>query len=137
MNQAIPVLSLVIAVLAVIVGPFVSWRIAKRQIVAPMRQAWINDLRKNLARLLGSASFYSAAGVDGGDPAEYRQLSIVQQEIELTINPKESEHQLLVIQIAQMMKSVSQNDNKQFIGLRRTVVETAQKIFKTEWNRVK
>jgi len=65
MDQVIPILSLVVAALAVFVGPLVSWFVAKRQvgsslaltdkqiraslgaatnkqIIAPMRQAWIN-----------------------------------------------------------------------------------------------
>jgi len=67
MERAIPILSLVVAALAVFVGPAISLRIAKRQIrassalannqlrsaldagnkqiTAPMRQAWINSLR--------------------------------------------------------------------------------------------
>jgi hypothetical protein len=58
---AIPILSLVVAALAVFVGPIISWRIAKRQvtanfatsnkqIIAPMRQAWINNLRDLLSK---------------------------------------------------------------------------------------
>jgi uncharacterized protein YneF (UPF0154 family) len=53
----IPILSLVVAVIAaVFVGLYVSWRVAQRQfrvnlaiatkqLVAPMRQAWINNFR--------------------------------------------------------------------------------------------
>jgi hypothetical protein len=137
MNLAIPILSLVIAALAVIVGPFVSWRVANRQIIAPMRQAWINELRKNLARLLGSASFYLAAGVDTGDAKEYKQLVEIQQEIELTINPREEQHKELVDRIAVMMKAMVTRDKERFIEIQRDVVKRAQSILKTEWNRVK
>jgi uncharacterized protein YneF (UPF0154 family) len=66
MNQidpaVIPVLSLVVALLAVFVGPFVSWKVVKKQIesssrtarqqmLGPMRQAWINELRELIAEV--------------------------------------------------------------------------------------
>ncbi len=65
MDKSIPVLSLIVAALAVFVGPLISWLVAKRQlasslevankqIIAPMRQAWINDLRDLLAELTSS-----------------------------------------------------------------------------------
>ena len=49
MDNAIPILSLIVAALAVFVGPFISWFVAKsqlassleianKQIIAPMRQ---------------------------------------------------------------------------------------------------
>lgn len=66
MNDSIPVLSLIVAALAVFVGPIISWRVAKRQIesssavankqiIAPMRQAWINSLRDAMAELASRA----------------------------------------------------------------------------------
>jgi uncharacterized Tic20 family protein len=62
MKEIIPILSLITAILAVFVGPLISWRITKRQIasslkaankqiVAPMRQAWINSLRDMIAEI--------------------------------------------------------------------------------------
>lgn len=72
-EKAIPILSLVVAALAVFVSPLVSWLVARRQfkntleltqrqinsslavankqIIAPMRQKWINDLRDLVAEL--------------------------------------------------------------------------------------
>jgi hypothetical protein len=62
-------MSLIIAALAVFVGPLVtlrigrkqielSRRIASKQVVAPMRQAWINTFREKLAELTGNAFHY-------------------------------------------------------------------------------
>jgi hypothetical protein len=66
MKEIIPILSLITAILAVFVGPLISLRITKRQIasslnaankqiVAPMRQAWINSLRDMIAEISSSA----------------------------------------------------------------------------------
>ena len=75
MDKTIPVLSLVVAALAVFVGPLISWLVAKhqvasslevanKQIIAPMRQAWINSLRDLLAELTSSALHYHVAGFE-------------------------------------------------------------------------
>ncbi len=68
MNQTpwLPVLSLIVAALAVFVGPFVtawvarvqmraSLRAANKQIVGPMRQQWIEALRDLIAELSSEA----------------------------------------------------------------------------------
>ena len=140
MNQAIPILSLVIAALAVIVAPLVSLRVTKWQILAPMRQAWINALRQNVTRLLGSASYLHASGVNLQDPnvaKELKELAIVQQEIQLTINPGEHDHQLLVDKIAATMKALVARDNDEFIRSHQEAVKTAQSIIKEAWEKVK
>jgi hypothetical protein len=137
--QAIPILSLVVAMLAVIVGPLVQWRIAKRQIVDPMRQAWINELRKMLSKLLGTTSYFMARGVDiAQDSNDLRELAEIQQEIVLTLNPREDDHRLLMEKIRMMAQAVFMApDRDQFVQLHGEVTELAQTILKREWNRVK
>lgn len=77
-----PVLSLVVAALAVFVVPLISWLITKRQlasllevankqIIAPMRQAWINNLRDLVAELTSSALHYYVAGFEERTDEEY------------------------------------------------------------------
>lgn len=71
----IPILSLVVAALAVFFGPIISWRTATRQlranlevsnkqIIAPMRQAWINNLRDLLSEITSNALHYHVAGFE-------------------------------------------------------------------------
>lgn len=78
----IPILSLAVAVLAVFVGPLLSQRVARRQVVsslevankqiiAPMRQVWINNLRNLLAELASSALHYYVAGYEDRTDEEY------------------------------------------------------------------
>lgn len=63
------ILSLIVAILAVFIGPIISLRIARRQVcssleiankqvIAPMRQAWINNLRDLISELTSSALHY-------------------------------------------------------------------------------
>src|SRR6201998_3579529 len=95
LNALIPVLSLVIALLAVFVGPLVtlrigrkqieiSRRIANKQIVAPMRQAWINTFREKLAELTSRALHYHDLrpnGEAGKTEKELRSLTQLKHKI--------------------------------------------------------
>ena len=86
LTSALPFLSLLVAALAVVVGPFISIRIAKnqnannlrianKQIIAPVRQAWINDLRILLADVAGKCAHYWASGYEDRTDAEYQYIT--------------------------------------------------------------
>lgn len=150
MNQAIPIVSLIIAVLAVLFGPLVilkigrkqielSRRIASKQIVAPMRQAWINNLREKLAELSSSAHHYWNAGFEERKDEEYKRLTQLEEEIKLLINPTEEDHKELVDTIRQMLSALERGtrDAEEFFAAREKTTTLGQKIFKTEWSRIK
>ena len=118
----LPVGSLVIAALAVFVGPWVSARATERQvsasvlstdkqiraglvsankqIEAPMRQAWINSLREKVADVLSTSWWYYVSGEDPTGPDKdglagsrvEKRLRFVIQEIELMLNLGETDH---------------------------------------------
>lgn len=152
-NQVIPILSLIVAVLAVFVGPFVtlklgrkqielSRRIASKQIVAPMRQAWINTLREKLAELTGSAFHYwntRLVGTDELKDEEQKRLTQLEHEMELLINPTEEDHRELLDAIREMLGVMERNKGGEgkFTSAREKTTMLGQKIFKTEWNRIK
>ena len=155
LSQLIPVLSLIIAALAVFVGPLVtlrigrkqielSRRVASKQIVAPMRQAWINTFREKLAELTGSAVHYwynrplGAETKELGDE-EQRRLTQLEHEIELFINPTEEDHKELLEAIRQMILVLERGSEEKgrFNPAREKATMLGQKIFKTEWNRIK
>lgn len=149
-SQLIPVLSLAIALLAVFVGPFVSWlitrrqlesaqRLANKQIVAPMRQAWINQLRKLVAELSSSANHYFVAGFEHRTDAEYKRLTELQQEIILMVNPTEEAHRQLLQAIGCMLEALDRGkgQDRHFVTEVEKITNLAQRIFKEEWNRVK
>ena len=113
----IPTLSLIVAALAVFVGPIISWSIAQRQIrassalasdqirssleasnkqiIAPMRQTWINNLRDLLAELTSSALHYYVAGFEDRTEEEYQRVSLLESKVRLMLNAKEDDHQRL------------------------------------------
>lgn len=149
-NLVIPILSLVVAILAVFVGPIItlklgtkqtelSRRIASKQIVAPMRQAWINNFREKLAELMSSALHYWNAGFENRKDEEYKRLGHLEAEILLTINPTETDHKELLAAIRQMMLALERgaNDFSRFSTAFERVTSLGQKIFKTEWDKIK
>ena len=93
------------ALVAVIVAPFVSYHAGKRQMLGPMRQAWINDLRDNLSLYISLISinrWHVLPSVD--EPKEVRELKVredrekeqeaarLREKILLLLNPNEVEH---------------------------------------------
>ena len=161
MNNVIPVLSLVVAALAVFVGPLVAWLVTKRQltssvvladrqiqvslsvankqIIAPMRQAWINTLRDLLAELTSSAFHYHVAGFEERTDEEYQRLTLLEYKVAMMLNPMEDDHKRLEQLIRQLISALERGREaeKGFPDLHQAVVTLSRQIFKREWNVVK
>jgi hypothetical protein len=150
----ISILSLIVAALAVFFGPLISWRIAKRQIessaevankqiIAPMRQKWIIDLRDLVAELTSSTLHYFTAGHDFKGYDNLQRLTFLESKIQLMLNPNEEDHQKLEWMIRDMMKALQalqRGDEKRradFIATHPEVIKLSRQVFKREWNRVK
>ena len=150
-NSILPVLSLVVAGIAVFVGPCISWLVAKRQIentlkisnkqvVAPIRQNWINELRVLLAELTGKSSHYWASGYEDREDSEYRHITELESKLALYINANEDDHIALLKVAKEMVAAINSSNTPQdkiFWGAHSKTVELAQKILKREWERVK
>ena len=102
MVSLIPVLSLVVAALAVFFGPMLSLHVARRQvtsslevankqITAPMRQAWINSLRDLLAELT-SVGIVAVPEDQTHAATRLDRMTHLQYKILLMLNPKEQDH---------------------------------------------
>lgn len=150
MDKIIPILSLVVAAVAVFVGPLISRRIARRQImsslevankqiIAPMRQAWINGLRDLLAELASSAHHYFVAGFEERTDEEYRRLSLLEHKIQLMLNPKEEDHRNLEQLIRTMIAALDRGKEggNDFVDTHPMVMKLSREVLKREWDRVK
>lgn len=151
-DKYLPVFSLVIAALAVFVGPMVSSRMANRQleatialskknIVSPIRQNWINELRKILAELTTTcAYFWTETNEEEREKYHLKVRSLIGH-LELYINPKEAEHKDLLQNVIRMERSMFGKDQpdhiSDFWAAHRATVEQSQKVLKIEWERVK
>lgn len=150
MEQAVPILSLIVALLAVFVGPLVSWLITKRQlesaeriaarhIVSPMRQTWVTELRQRISELAGSALHYFFAGFEDRSDAEYRRLTQLEQEVTLMLSPEAPEHQALMLAIREMLRALSggKEHDDAFIAAHAHVTRLGRDVLRAEWRRVK
>lgn len=159
LDHAVPILSLLTALLAVFVGPLVSLKIAERQleitrrqiesaqrvavkqVVAPMRQVWINTLRERISAACAEAEYccytLSLGQTIPNFPSRARKLYRLQKEITLILNPLEDDHKLLIAHISKMLGCVQRRDPNSFPEALRETMGLTQKILKTEWNRVK
>jgi cell division protease FtsH len=116
-----------------------QWQTAFGKLIAPMRQAWINELRKEVAELSSSALHYFETGHEDRKDEEYKRLTELELEIILTVNPRENDHLYLLATIREMMDALERekgNEN-QFMGTHKKMMEVARAILNTEWNRVK
>jgi hypothetical protein len=148
----IPVLSLLVAALAVFVSPLVSWIVTKRQIeaaqqlaitqfLAPMRQGWINELRSVLTELLASAVHYHFAAAGERKVSDYRRITELVHRLELMLNLNEQLHKDLVADIGLIGTSLdverTPEIDERFLAAHARAREHARAILKAEWNRVK
>ncbi len=148
----IPILSLIVAALAVFVGPIISWRVSTRQliatlevsnkqIIAPMRQKWINDLRDIFSEITSSALHYYVAGFEDRTDQEYQHLTHLQYKVILMLNPREGDHKQLEKLIAQMINMLAQGWSKkldtEFSACHKQVIALSRDVLKREWDRVK
>ena len=154
-------LSLIVAILAVIVSPAVSWCIARQQvrssleksrqqvrssleiankgIVKPMRQAWIDKLRELLAEFASSTRHYWAAGFEDRTDEEYRHLTLLETRIQLMLNPNESDHCDLESLVHRMVRELDHGPGGRgkYPDLHPEMIALSRKILKREWDRVR
>ncbi len=142
----ISVLSLMVALAALFLGPF----FAHRKTVAEMRQAWINQLRDAVAELLSLSTAPEVTlctrdrDVDASmEP--YSTLMLLENKIELLLNPEREQHRVLIActhdLISLLHKTERELSEDQFIDrkadLELSITSATQQIIRREWTRTK
>lgn len=164
-KDLVPVISATTALVAVAVSPFVSWKIAKRQInasnVSSKRQVWIDELRKDVAEALALLSRIEELKRPNPELTPQEQLDVFDKrmeaqlraiellmQIKLRLNPNEQDHNDLVKAFQSLNNASSdpqpgetEEDRRrlqaEFASARDNVLAVTQKILKSEWNRVR
>lgn len=139
-------LAMLVSLAAVIVGPVANSRIARRQIISPMRQKWINELRDLMSTLLSKCRLAVIMTEAGGLLEESKpnvellsEILFLEQKLELMLNPNESDHKILVTAVGAITDSVQHGaKNVVEFGQKLSDASTCCKsILKREWERVK
>jgi hypothetical protein len=142
----VQVLSLTIALAAVIVGPVVSLRIARAEIRATVlsanRQAWINILRDELSGYVAAVS-EAALYLADSHPNDYEVGRLLMKEVTkhrlrvlLLLNPAEEEHELLLGHVTSLMDAATVT-GCDIDALVDPLVRQSRVVLKSEWNRAK
>ena len=140
----VSLLPLLISVLAVTIGPLVALRISKKQIVSPIRQKWIDDLRELISEYLSVCEGLIVLGKDDMlnqevmDENLYKRLLLLEQKLKLKLNPNEEMHQELLEIIHLLTDGVHQGVTNilQFGGWLKGATEITRKILKEEWQKI-
>jgi len=135
-SELITLISLAIAFVALFVAPFVNLRNSKRQVIAPMRQAWINSLREKTSEFISIVCIERLL-VENGKPDQdrYQRLQLLKTSIELHINAGEDDHIELVRQLSSIIKDYH---DCIFTGEKnKTLIKLCQNILSDEWKATK
>ncbi|MGH8540407.1 MAG: hypothetical protein ACRETW_07880 [Stenotrophobium sp.] len=152
MTEVIALVSALTAFAAVVLAPLVSLYNEKKkiaaQVVSSNRQLWINALRDDLAHFVTeirhiAAALAANAITEKEAIARYGAMTICEERIKLRLNPAETEHNELVRLMGAASTRLQGAINKRQSMAQELdtaadrIVEEAQRILKSEWNRVK
>ncbi len=144
-SEIISFLAMLVSLTAVIVGPIVTFKVAKRQIVSPIRQKWIDELRELISEYLSECEKLLVLGEDGilnkeeTNEEVFTRLLYIEQKLKLMLNPNEKRH----IELLEVVKEITEEIHHgvgniiDFGGKLSGATEISQKILKEEWVRVK
>lgn len=145
-------MSALTALASAVIGPIVTIRSTQRQlevqsllvskqIVAPLREAWISSLREKLAEISSIAWDY---GQPVGEQKERkastedrRRAFLLQDEIELLLHPGEELHDALLKSIKEMIEACEEEDQEQLSRAYATMMQRGQQVLGSEWQKVK
>ena len=139
---------MLVSLVAVVAGPVVTFKIAKRQIVSPIRQKWIDELREIISEYLsqceqllvfGEDALLNTNGIDNEKQKIYTRLLYLEQKLKLMLNPKEQEHNDLLNIISIITDEINHGVSNIIIfgNNIKSATTISQKILKIEWQRVK
>jgi hypothetical protein len=125
-----------VAILAVFIGPFVSLRVANKQITAPMLQIWTNALRDLLAEFIATADQYAYEPEKLTDEAHYH-LSLLEYRIRFMLNLEHDDHRKLDAVIRQIasLRGTDFSMSNEFEDLRSTAIKWSREVLKRHWDR--
>lgn len=116
----------------------VQRHVANRQIVAPMRQAWINSLRDLLAEIFARSDEYRLKDSNVRSMDEFMPIGVMENRLRLLINPFEVDHQHLVEGIRVMLAEAREDSRSgAYWDEKEKLITLAQAVLKAEWNRTK
>lgn len=155
--QSTQLWSMIIALAAVIVGPFVSFFIAKRTIQTQLliaeqsvkadvlssnRQDWINRLRDNVSEYLGMVVFLADKDIPTDKFEDLiGKCFVTRARILLMLNPDKPDHVLLSDLLGDLAEFARKPfdivNGRTWAEARQNTIDVTRRILKREWENVK
>ncbi len=147
-KDIISLVALSIAFLALFIAPWINAKNSKRQVIAPMRQAWINAFRDKVSEFISiisverthitpsnSDSEDRKVAAHKEDRERYERLNFLSISVMLHINPKEKKH----LELVELLRTIQlgYHDNKDTANDSVHLVKLCQQILKDEWEATK
>jgi hypothetical protein len=145
-SETVALFAVLVSLIAVVVGSIVTFNVAKRQIVSPIRQKWIDELRELMSQYLSESRRALIMGegegildTDKTDEELFRKLLYLEQKLELMLNSKERDHIDLIATVREITDEVHHGFGNimKFGAKLESASKQCQKILKSEWVRVK
>lgn len=158
----LPILSLLVALLAVFVSPLVSYivvskqikasgktteiqidtakHVANRHLISPLRQKWIDRLRESLAEFFSNAESFKMLGSTRNSESDFHRLVSVVTYIELMLNANENDHNELLDSLKAVVGLANgqiEQEQEKYWNIIHAGKAQAKQILKKEWERVK
>jgi hypothetical protein len=137
---------MLVSLAAVVIGPIVTFKVARRQILSPIRQKWMDELRELMSEFLSECQRaivieegFGLINTEMTDEALFKKLLYLEQKLALMLNPREEDHVALVKLVRAITEEV-QHGVADFLQFGQKVGDASslcQKILKSEWTRVK
>ena len=156
-----PIVSAATALVAVILGPVISYKIAKaqmrtgtdiayRQVISPIRQAWIDNLRQCMVEVLHVSLQYYTAGVydgididslpDAGESVRSKmnyKMEHILSKMQLMLNPDEQDNKMLIEKLRSCYVQALEDDHVKFPESHKSAEALCKAVLKREWEAVK
>ena len=147
LRDNVSVISAVTALVAVLLSPLWTSRLAKKQILAPMRERWIDKLRGLVCEYISVIDHFELLRIspdrqvsDGELRDVSKQMLLLTSQIELMVNPTEHRHKELTSTLRDIRRLLfdlrREGRHDELKRLRKSAVAMSQGILKWEWDRL-
>ncbi len=138
----LPIASLLVALVALFVGPWFSWRTARSQVKSSSRQAWLDTVRSKIAQLMLMCSNVHKSVQAKQAPSEslIEEMLLLRLELELYLNPKKPSQQLILEDAMLLYTACKLSGEKAFTNyalLNAKIGEDTQALVKEVWEKIK
>jgi len=101
-NEITSLLAMLTSLIAVIVGPYVTFKVVKKQITVPLRHKWAEELKELIASFLVECRELVILGEDGVldkvkiDRVTFSKLLLLEEKLRLTLDDNQAKHHELL-----------------------------------------